>query len=182
LYESSASQVPLLRGRFIPPPLAAVWLKRTASNFSRYAATHPPEGKATHCILSRLRLLTNAVRCAPLTRSPLPCKQGRVIFCGSAAGPQLSMLLSNLSLSCSPLEKGRTKGAGWIDGICTNPPLRRYRFFEADSFPRLWPPFGLKEQRQTLAAARQPTHPKGKRLTAFSVACGSLRMQFAAHR
>ena len=33
---------------------------------------HPStrEGKATHCILSRLRLLTNAVRCAPLARSP----------------------------------------------------------------------------------------------------------------
>lgn len=72
---------------------AAVWLKRTESNFSRCAATHPPKGKATHCILSRLRLLTarlsathnnlsvasllqivfaavTAVRCAPLTRSP----------------------------------------------------------------------------------------------------------------
>ena len=101
---------------------------------------------------------------------------------GRAAGSQCFTQFSILSQSCSPLEKGRTKGAGWIDGICTNPPLRRYRFFEADSFPRLWPPFGLKEQRQTLAAARQPTHPKGKRLTAFSVACGSLRMQFAAHR
>ena len=72
---------------------AAVWLKRAESNFSRCAATHPPKGKATHCILSRLRLLTarlsathnnlsvasllqivfaavTAVRCAPLTRSP----------------------------------------------------------------------------------------------------------------
>ena len=71
----------------------AVWPKRIESNFSRCAATHPPEGKATHCILSRLRLLTarlsathnnlsvasllqivfaavTAVRCAPLTRSP----------------------------------------------------------------------------------------------------------------
>jgi hypothetical protein len=32
--------------------------------------------------------------------------------CGEAARPQLS----TLSLSCSPLEKGRAKGGGWIDG------------------------------------------------------------------
>ena len=56
------------------------------SNISRYAATHPPEGKATHCILSRLRLLANAVRCAPLTQSPLPCERGRVYFCSKSAG------------------------------------------------------------------------------------------------
>ncbi len=77
---------------------AAVWLKRTESNFSRCAATHPPKGKATHCILSRLRLLTarlsathnnlsvasllqivfaavTAVRCAPQAVPPLPLKR-----------------------------------------------------------------------------------------------------------
>lgn len=103
---------------------AAVWLKRTESNFSRCAATHPPKGKATHCILSRLRLLTarlsathnnlsvasllqivfaavTAVRCAPQA-VPLPSKEGRLgAFCGEAAGTQLSMLLSTLSFQCS---------------------------------------------------------------------------------
>ena len=61
-------------------------------------------------------------------------------------GRRVSMFHSILSQSCSPLEKGRTKGAGWIDGICTNPPLRRYRLYEADPSPGLWPPpFDLKE-------------------------------------
>ena len=40
-------------------------------------------------------------------------------FCGSDAEPQLS----NLSLLCRPLEKGRGKAAGWIDGIAAAPPL-----------------------------------------------------------
>ena len=116
----------------------AVWTKRIESIFSRCAATPPPEGKATHCILSRLRLLTNAVRCAPLTRSPLPCKQGRANFCGEAAGPQCFTQISILSQSCRLLEKGRGKAAGWIDGICMNPLLRRSCLYEADPSPALW--------------------------------------------
>ena len=39
---------------------------------------------------------------------------------------------------CRPLEKGRGKGAGWIDGICTNPLLRRSRLCEANPSPALW--------------------------------------------
>ena len=49
---------------------------------------------------------------------------------------------------CRPLEKGRAKGAGWIDGICMNPLLRRSCLYEADPSPGLWPPpFGLKGRR-----------------------------------
>ena len=44
---------------------------------------------------------------------------------GRDAGSQCFTQFSILSQSCSPLEKGRTKGAGWIDGICTNPLLHR---------------------------------------------------------
>ena len=91
---------PLERGR----GKAAGWIDGICTNpllrrSCLCAATHPPEGKATHCILSRLRLLTNAVRCAPLTRSPLPCEQGRVNFCGEAAGPQLSTLSFSIQKS-----------------------------------------------------------------------------------
>ena len=46
LRPSAALQLPPLRGGSIPRPLAAaVWPKRIESNFSRCAATHPPEGK-----------------------------------------------------------------------------------------------------------------------------------------
>ena len=58
---------------------------------------------------------------------------------GRDAGSQCFTQFSILSQSCSPLEKGRTKGAGWIDGICTNPLLRRSHLCEADPSPGLWP-------------------------------------------
>ena len=59
---------------------AAVWLKRTESNFSRCAATHPP-----------------------LTRSPLPCEQGRVNVFGEAAGPQCFTQLPDVRDHSAPV-------------------------------------------------------------------------------
>ena len=73
--------------------------------------------------------------------------------CPSLRGNLLTGILNSWGNppECRPLEKGRAKGAGWIDGICTNPLLRRYRRYAA-------------------------THPpEGKGITAFSVACGSLQ-------
>ena len=69
------------------PRAAAVWLKRIESNFSRCAATHPP-----------------------LTRSPLPCEQGRVNVCGEAAEPQLSNLFPQLfPYHAAPWRRGAPK-------------------------------------------------------------------------
>ena len=129
---------------------AAVWPKRIESNFSRCAATHPPEGKATHCILSRLRLLTarlsathnnlsvasllqivfaavTAVRCAPLTRSPLPCKQGRANFCGEAAGPQCFTQLPDVRDHPAPVISSGGKGTGFVRSRqATENPVTRF--------------------------------------------------------
>ena len=106
---------------------AAVWLKRTESNFSRCAATHPPKGKATHCILSRLRLLTarlsathnnlsvasllqivfaavTAVRCAPQAVPPPPSKEGGLWVLFAAEPRELnSQCYSQLFLFNAPI-------------------------------------------------------------------------------
>ena len=219
----------------------AVWPKRIESNFSRCAATHPPEGKATHC--------------APLTRSPLPCEQGRVNVFGEAAGPQCFTQLPDVRDHPAPVissggimlhedtakitTASRSREIFLVVGNTGfSPPqlLRSSRLFEADPSPGLWPSAvwpkrkafdgqakrllysgqtwtsyaGCPSLRGNLltgilnswgnppecrplekgrakgagwidgitlesSAVRQPTHPKGKRLTAFSVACGSLQ-------
>ena len=48
------------------PPSAAIEPTAPALGRRQPSQSHNPTGKATHCILSRLRLPTNAVRCAPV--------------------------------------------------------------------------------------------------------------------
>ena len=60
--------------------------------------------------------------------------------CPSPRGHLLTGILNRWDYppECRPLEKGRAKGAGWIDGICTYPLLRSSRLFKADPSPALW--------------------------------------------
>ena len=60
--------------------------------------------------------------------------------CPSLRGNLLTGILNSWGNppECRPLEKGRAKGAGWIDGICMNPLLRRSCLYEADPSPALW--------------------------------------------
>ena len=61
---------------------------------------------------------------------------------------------------CRPLEKGRAKGAGWINGICTYPLLRSSRLFEADPSPGLWPsPFSKGELADRYSQRVSPSRP-----------------------
>jgi hypothetical protein len=95
-----------------------------AFHLSRFAANAPPQPSAappmgepsfngavwTLIFFTQISILSFYTGTPPPQAVPLPSKEGRLgAFCGEAAGPQLSMLLSTLSLSCSLREGVRQR-------------------------------------------------------------------------